>query len=221
MSEFSDPMKQEIWNRYSIVDKNGNTLMTPLVVSKERKTVYLHIAKTGGSSITRDLQSNGFDDGVLTGRQVPIQDKRAYFKELLDTWDDYFKFTFVRNKYDQLVSLYHYDRNAGHVRNKTFDEFVCDVVANSEDEYGYWIDQYFLTTHNGVNFFDVIGTTATHDKDWRDICQRLGITHRNTTVNVGTYNKDVPTSSFYSQRSIDIVNEKFADEIEHYGWELK
>lgn len=221
MSNFDDPVKQEIWKRYSAVDKNGHTLMTPLVVSKEKKTVYLHIAKTGGSSISRELQLNGLDDGVLTGRRVHIQKKLDYFRDLVDSWDDYFKFTFIRNKYDQLVSLYHYDKNTSHVRNKTFDEFIVDIVANSEDEYGYWIDQYFLTVYNGINFFDTIGTTEKHDENWRDICDQIGISSRGTKVNVGSYDKSRPTSSFYTSHAIDVVRKKFADEIEHYGWELK
>ena len=59
---------QSIIDRFTTRDEAGLELMTPMIVSKEKKVLYLHIAKTGGSSIVRLLQNNGMDDRVLSNK---------------------------------------------------------------------------------------------------------------------------------------------------------
>ncbi|SVE39421.1 uncharacterized protein METZ01_LOCUS492275, partial [marine metagenome] len=44
-------MKDKIIEKFCRLDELGKTLLTPLVISKKRKTIFFHIAKTGGSSI--------------------------------------------------------------------------------------------------------------------------------------------------------------------------
>jgi hypothetical protein len=61
--------------------------MTPFAVSKKRKTLYLHIAKTGGSSIIKILRQNGLDDGILSGKKVPYEKKLEEFEKIVDQWE--------------------------------------------------------------------------------------------------------------------------------------
>ena len=156
----NDKQKQQLFDKFSAVDSRGHTLMTPCVVSKTRKTLYLHIAKTGGSSIAKCLIELGLDDGLLSNKNMSANFKKSYFYDVVDNWESYFTFTFVRNKYDQLVSLYHYDRHL--LGNMSFEDFMEKRVATSEDEYGFWLDQYYLTHTNGHQIFDFIGKTETH-----------------------------------------------------------
>ena len=93
----------------------------------------------------------------MTDRNKSDSEKLDYFEEVAEEWEKYFKFTFVRNKFSQLVSLYNMDRNAKLLRNKekniskskdaTFDDFIKYYIGESKDGlYDFWIDQYFLTT---------------------------------------------------------------------------
>ena len=104
--------KEALIKKFSRVDK-GMTPMTPFVVSKKRKTLYLHIAKTGGSAITHILRENGLDDRVLTNKKLNYEAKLEHFTDIVDHWDEYYKFTMIRNKYDMLVSHWHYDKKPG------------------------------------------------------------------------------------------------------------
>jgi hypothetical protein len=54
--------------------------MTPTCVSKENKTLYFHIAKTGGSSIAALLRANNLDDGVLSNKYLGLDEKISYLK---------------------------------------------------------------------------------------------------------------------------------------------
>ena len=74
------------------------------MICHQYKIIFIHIPKVGGESI-RSFFSN--DDRNIskhaTARQI-----RDYIGK--DLWDEYFKFSFVRNPFSQVVSMYHHLR---------------------------------------------------------------------------------------------------------------
>jgi len=60
-------VKDKLIEKYSRLTDDGKmTLMSPFVISREKKVLFFHIAKTGGSAIHRILREHGLDDGVLS-----------------------------------------------------------------------------------------------------------------------------------------------------------
>jgi hypothetical protein len=112
-----------------------------MVVCHIRKIIFIHIPKTAGSSIEHLLRDEGKYEldfiGVRNGRSSHHYmgiELKLILKELYPT---YYKFSFVRNPYDRLISEYFWCRinNVGHKFNKTFDEFldyVEDVIKNKK-----------------------------------------------------------------------------------------
>jgi hypothetical protein len=112
-----------------------------MVVCHIRKIIFIHIPKTAGSSIEHLLRDEGKYEldfiGVRNGRSTHHYmgiELKLILKELYPT---YYKFSFVRNPYDRLISEYFWCRinNVGHKFNKTFDEFldyVEDVIKNKK-----------------------------------------------------------------------------------------
>lgn len=207
-----------IYLKFTRVDKEGNTLLTPFVVSKEKKILFFHIAKTAGSTVAHVLQSAGLDDGVLSAKGAQIGTKNEYFSEVVNEWDSYFKFTFVRNKYDQLVSLWHYNKSKFKRSGRTFRTFISDYVLPSEDEYDYWIDQYYLTQ---PDLFDAIGRFENFEADFSHICERMGIKYDGRRDNVGHYDHDIHYSEYYDDDIQKMVYKKFQKEIDHFGFEIE
>ena len=76
----------------------------------EHKSVYIHIPKTGGTSIRRVLRElpHVVDAGHSTLRQhaerFDLLHQRKNIKVEKGEWDDYKTFTIVRNPWDRLVS---------------------------------------------------------------------------------------------------------------------
>ena len=133
-----------------------------MVVCHIRKIIFIHIPKTAGSSIEHLLRDEGKYEldfiGVRNGRSTHHYmgiELKMILKELYPT---YYKFSFVRNPYDRLISEYFWCRinNVGHKFNKTFDEFldyVEDVIKNKKFfkpiENDHFIPQYsFLFFNN-------------------------------------------------------------------------
>ena len=214
-------LKEKIFEKYKIIDQHGTTLLTPFVISKERKVIFFHIAKTGGSSIYNLLQKNNLDDCVLSDKKVNYNRKVEYFLDILDNWDEYYKFTFVRNKYDQLISLYNFDRHI--LNNISFEEFIKGHIYNRSVHYpyyDYWIDQYFLTTIDDKPIFNFIGKFENYEIDLRKVCDQINIEYEDIRVNVGNYKKS-EQASCYNEELKQLVNQKFESEMKYYNWELE
>ena len=84
-----------------------------MILSHEHKFIFIHIGKTGGTSIEKVLCNHLGIDFEHTKKNPNNGNwwKHAWacgMKELVGQkiWDDYFTFAFVRNPYDMLLSLY-------------------------------------------------------------------------------------------------------------------
>ena len=112
-----------------------------MVVCHMRKIIFIHIPKTAGSSIEHLLRDEGRYEldfiGVRNGRSTHHYMGIELKMILKDLYPKYYKFSFVRNPYDRLISEYFWCRikDVGHKFNKTFDEFldyVEDVIKNKK-----------------------------------------------------------------------------------------
>lgn len=219
--------KTKMIDRFLTPNCLGMNWMTPLTVSMDKKVLYFHIAKTGGSSIVKLLENNNLNDRVLSDKRRAIAEKKDYFMQVLDEWDDYYKFTFVRNKYDLLTSLYNYDRQLnGKYSLSTSVQFV-DFIENyvgdrdtikNEGLYCEAIDQYYLTHLDGINLFDFIGRFENFNDDLNKVCNKLEIENTQIHVNEGNYDRS-KKESYYTEPLRENVRSKFPQEFEHFGWE--
>ena len=95
-----------------------------MIISRKHKFIFVHIPKVGGTSIKKCLLP--FYDRKKELEKIPkglrssnvIARKHAYASVLLQAlgkniWRSYFKFAFVRNPWDWVVSIYHFIRING------------------------------------------------------------------------------------------------------------
>lgn len=212
--------KNTLIEKFSKVDSSTMSLMSPFTVCKDKKTLYLHIAKTGGSTIVKILRENGLDDRVLSNKKKNWDVKRPYFEDIVNNWDDYYKFTFIRNKYSLLVSNWHYDNKKLKV---TFKQFIKDIVVPNKDIYDFWIDQYYLTVADNQQIFDFIGRQENFQEDIKIPFAKIGIRNydANKRTNSGKYNTKLHYSTYYDEELKGLVDEKFKQEIEHFNFKMR
>lgn len=120
-----------------------------MLISRSRKFVFIHNQKSGGTTIEIILQGQVPDLASLGSRHSFAVEGIG----LIDNWDSYFKFIFVRNPWDRLVSwfsmldearkvtwlaskrnerarvLYHYSKTLWlwkyvHKHGKSFNDFI-------------------------------------------------------------------------------------------------
>jgi len=207
------------------------------VISHEHKFIFIHIPKTGGTSVENALQpfaKNGFPFGKHHSL------KRAYEDDSIS--EDYFSFSFVRNPWSLCVSLYHWTwecnsawpktwrskKETQEFVNLTFSEWIKHPYFHSESprvfplpfklpsgkEVGY--RDWLIADNKEVNF---VGKFETLQEDFNIICDRIGIPrqqlpHKNKTDHVHY-------SEYYKDDEIrDIVSEKYSGYIERFGYEF-
>jgi hypothetical protein len=90
-------------------------------------------------------------------------------------FDSYFKFSFVRNPWDRIVSEYKYRRFPVRMDFKTY-LFRHLPAAGFSDQYTHIIPQYdFLFDERGRLLVDFVGRYESLQTDFDEVCGRIGI----------------------------------------------
>jgi hypothetical protein len=122
-----------------------------------RRTLFIHIPRTAGTSITR----------ALYGNNLFMHHSASYFKAIdQEIFRSSFKFSVVRNPWDRLVSAYHLFK-VGHgdmgkvwnaerytaIRDMNFDQFVAEWLwprrNRSSLDICFWPQTYFTHSRDG------------------------------------------------------------------------
>tara|TARA_A100001037_G_scaffold306597_1_gene353151 strand:+ start:66261 stop:66824 length:564 start_codon:yes stop_codon:yes gene_type:complete len=151
-------------------------------ISHKHKFVFIAIPKTGTKSINQTLDKVTEDIDPLNilkpGRRnhPTASETKNYFNKMGWNWNEYFKFAFVRNPYDRLISRLAYiegehNINPGRI-NKTLP---------------YVLHQFnWIYDRNNKNLLDFIGRFENLQADFDTICdkikiQRQKLPHKNAT----------------------------------------
>lgn len=159
------------------------------MISHDKKCIFIHIPKAAGTSVI-----SHFPDMSRTGKKTenelpfhssekfdpPPPHLRAsdfvkYGYVTKDIFDLYFKFSFVRNPWDRIVSEYKYRRHASRYDFKTY-LFKHFPRPGWSDEYCHVIPQYdFLYDDDGVCLVDFIGRFESVQDGFNVVCEKLGL----------------------------------------------
>ena len=160
------------------------------MISHKKKCIFIHIPKVAGTSIIEFLKCSehnynnninipSFPQGCSKFSPPPphfrVIDYVKYGYVSKEQFNVYFKFSFVRNPWDRIVSEYKY-RN--HPMEYSFKEFLFRHFPKPSwnDKYCHIIPQYdFLYDENGNNLVDFVGKFENLQKDFNKVCRFLGI----------------------------------------------
>jgi chondroitin 4-sulfotransferase 11 len=167
------------------------------------KTIFIHIPKTAGQSVEKILGAN-----VKKVHQSTWDYKHGYpnCQDYERFWDQYYKFTFVRNPYARLVSAYFYDLQMVnkevdigtakllHSRRRIikrlgeagFEEFVYDHLPRLVKK-----DLYYSPQSKWIKGYeyDRIGRVEKFDDEMKDLCFILGVEYKPTHTNRSKHKK--------------------------------
>lgn len=184
-----------------------------MVVSYTKNFAFFHNYRTGGTSIRKAL--NQFTD------EKRFKKPHIAPKVLRDSigakrFNKLFKFCFVRNPWDKMVSTYCYTRATPEhfeyqkVRNMPFSEFIRHVVAKkAQTQYQY------LSDEKGCLLVDFVGKFECLNRDYIFVCKKIKLSAPIGHLN-GVNHK--PYRSYYDKESRAIVKEYFKKDIETWGY---
>jgi hypothetical protein len=140
----------------------------------------------------------------------------------LPEFNSLFKFSFVRNPWDRLVSAYEFWRAVRKIKAPDFKSFLFKYLpkANDGDSSRHVIPQYqFLCDENGKLLVDFIGRFESLQTDFDAVCKNLNITehsttlpHRNRAIGRRHY------AEYYDGESLDFVKTLYKRDIELFNY---
>ena len=216
-----------------------------MLISHTRGFLFVHIAKTGGTSVRAALRpyrwSGRYAPAILLaslmsqmtrprhrlGVKCPRHAKAVAAKEMLpeEVFRGLFKFVFVRNPWDlQVSSWHHIGREKPHVLDgvKTFPEFLRRKF-DPERSYDYMLDisrelqsDYIVDLH-GNTIVDFIGRYENLQTDFDTACDRIGIPRIQLPHERRAVDRD-DYRRYYDDESRELVARHYAPDIERLGY---
>jgi hypothetical protein len=201
--------------KYQTVDSNE----TSLLPFDQYSCIFVHIPKCAGVSVSKALFGN------LGGGHCSITQYQLIFEKRL--YEAYFKFAFVRNPWDRLVSAYAFLAQGGlNQRDEQwfqenlsaypdFGSFVRGWI-NPRNIYTYYhfVPQYVYLCEPGSLSpgVDFLGHYESIDQDFQVICRSLGLNSSLSRSNV-TARRDRDYRTYYNAETKSIVERVYQKDI--------
>ena len=177
-----------------------------MLVSKEKKFVFFHTPRTGGSSISKAIAPYcGFEfsqDTVHKHHEIAMHHTMSVAKRQYDTlwYNDsrlqiqyYFKFAFVREPVERIISAYFYNNIITPIVDYCRSQIPYETYQYSNS----FVPQSFLLDRQMD--LDFIGRYETLQEDWKTIC---GILDLDYEYGLEWINESIPMAPCAS-RSVD------------------
>lgn len=197
------------------------SLLTPsshpynLTISHKQKFIWFRVAKVA----TRTIYTHLDRQGVILEVDHPYN---LYYP--IRRYEEYFKFAFVRNPWDRLISGWHnkiIDKNAfrldpgTHRKLQRFDCFLSFLEqSNFLDRNIHFVPQSSLID---LNQLDYLGRLERFSEDFGNVCSTIGINykevkHRNRSEKKEDYR------SYYSDAQAELVGRLYSKDVQLLGY---
>lgn len=223
-----------------------------MIIAHHQKFIFVPIQKTGSTSIRNILEKKyncveaSPDNSSLIYTHTSACRLKLYFEQQKDlnntehswNWNEYFKFTFVRNPYARLVSQYNYFCKIGSNPQK--------VIYSNRDDFTYPTDYYNLckdiskksfkqfVQNNQNNFdvpyswfclneFDFIGKTENMQTDFDKAIEHInknctGVFMKNIIIPHCNKSTKKHYSDYYDDETKKIAEKFYGEDIKRFNY---
>jgi hypothetical protein len=189
------------------------------MISERHRFIFVHINKTGGTSIEKVFEPTA-DARDVRHKHASLAD---YRKEYPRAFREYFKFAFVRNPWDWLVSRYHWSRD----RQKLFDFEFAEMLRRIERgvplsaearwlETGALVPQCRKLALRGRIGVDFVGRYEHLQRDFDAVCERVG--HPRVELPHVFASEHRRYTEYYDDATRAIVARVYADDIRAFDY---
>lgn len=193
------------------------------ILNLNKKYIFVHIPKTAGTSMEKVL-------GEMTSKHADIKEYKNMLDMTKESIDDFWKFSFVRNPYDRLMSgllnhiikaryspltgerFYPQEETSEHEK-----EVITDFIINKSSQVHTLLrPQHTFVELDGVNVMDFIGRFENLNEDWNVVREKIGI-GKELPHNHRGYKRDY--DALYTPETREIIANHYKKDFEMFGYE--
>lgn len=214
-----------------------------MIISDSKKFAFIHVPKTGGSTISFALHRysrnyKGPIENTKWGWQIPLHigpmhDPFSSAKKSIPK--DYYTFAFVRNPFAVLVSGFKRKRMPDFNGGSMYQNFEHFVEKALDKDVGYIFSrftQYEYLSYNGKTsdkiLLNYVGKFETFEEDFDIIASDIGISERYKTLprkNASTETTDLTNSrdyykEYYTDKARNLVENVYKKDLEYWEYEF-
>ena len=219
------------------------------MIIPEKKRIFIHIPKTGGSSMAMAL-ANDIGLRVSVKKVSALPNKGTYkvndwqkhmgAPDMLKygvvdqtTFDNYYKFAIVRNPWDKILSEYYWLKKVGGSRNQDFKSFLKSFlitkksIENDNRQPIKIMPKYPSLMHRKTQkSFVAIDDELILDEVFRfeefnKIFEYIGLPNKKVNQSKNSKSKDRVNPFEEDQEAFDMVAEAYRDDIEYFGFQYQ
>ena len=234
--------RRQIWRRQRSAPARLSYLQA--VISHEQRCIFVHIPKTGGTSIEDVIWGSDHaartPDMLWMGGKDPhyqhwvrgfggLQHMRAeQVREIVgaQTYDSYYSFAFVRNPWDRAVSQYLYARQYEEMRqvyqfdeDTSFPGYLRVLLDGKRERNCHSFEQWrFIFGPDGNQLTDFVGRFESLQTDFAAVAHKIGTTielpHTNRSADRGQL------CEYYGDDGVarDMVEALYGEDIRRFGY---
>ncbi len=215
-----------------------------MFLSPRHRILFVHIAKTGGTSIRAALGRLHWTDPYAipihlvngltrvlkykTGAKFPRHAKAIAAYECIGEpfWSQLFKFTFVRNPWDLQVSSWHHLKRVPTAPTDQFPTFAHFLRHKFDDSHPFQyyfeisaqLQSHYILDHAGRILVDFVGRYERLQADFEEACRRGGIPQIRLPHKRHSTERKKDYRTYYDDVTAELVARHYAQDIDLFGY---
>lgn len=172
----------------------------------------------GFRQYTRTAINQKENHGTLISKHSRAMEVKKYIGS--GSWEDYFTFSFVRNPWDRIVSLYYWYQNFNWVdpeglatkirKLPNFDSFVKSEFLQQSSCSDFVFD-------SGERVVDFIGKLENIETDFKNVCNAIGLPEiQMLKENISQRKRDY--REYYNEETIQLITKQYEDDIKNFNY---
>lgn len=182
------------------------------MISHKYRCVFTHVTKTAGRSVEEILEEKGNHNTLLEDK------KQLNQKE----YEDYFKWTIVRNPFDRFVSMYHFRKICKDCptanKNWSFEEWMYYIFEKNDKESLIISQSNWIKIRDKIEC-DFIAKFEKLKEDFLFVSKKI-----NCSSVLPHFNKTTHNTYYYYYKNktklINLIREKCAEDLKRFKYDI-
>ena len=194
-----------------------------MLMSLDKRFIFIHVPKAAGTSVEDAFRSF---EAPSTRHIFDWHCLARDLKKVIQNWNDYFRFAFVRNPWDAQVSMYCYIMGTGSThpeweavnQYRDFNDYVVKHLNSAQEKGTLRTQCDFLLDEADLCLMTYVGRYERLSEDFARICRELSL----GPCSLPHLNKANRTDyrDYYNNSTRDAVANIFRRDIETFGYQF-